>query len=268
MKRFPARVQTTDYRLLASELLRALRGGESAAAVSRFLGYKTNVVSQWERGRGAPTAAVTFRLARAMGVDVQNVVARLLTVESAGRTCSIDPTSTLGVAELLRELEGRTTTLGLAAKANLSPAVLSQWIEGTAEPRLPHFLSVIESATSRLSAFIEGLVGELALAASDANPAESRVGGAKSNNLVFLHRPSEGRSESDVQVGDERDNNAPLDQIQAVCRVSSRNLERLREAQAAYVAGLQDLARRTGPIEHIVLVTVGIQDLSEPIENP
>jgi len=58
------------YEVMAAELLRALRGRRSQVAFSRRLGYRSNVAHTWETGKRWPTAAVTLRAARRVGVDL------------------------------------------------------------------------------------------------------------------------------------------------------------------------------------------------------
>src|SRR5215831_13021051 len=46
-----------NYELIAAELIRALRGpGRSQAALSRRIGYRSNIVSRWESQSAFPTA--------------------------------------------------------------------------------------------------------------------------------------------------------------------------------------------------------------------
>ncbi|HVZ32321.1 MAG TPA: helix-turn-helix transcriptional regulator, partial [Polyangiaceae bacterium] len=49
-----------NYEDLARDFIRALRGGRSQAALSRRLGFRTNVLYAWESGRRWPTAAVVL----------------------------------------------------------------------------------------------------------------------------------------------------------------------------------------------------------------
>ena len=65
-----------DYARLAAELIRALRGRRSQMALSRRLGYRTNILYIWEAQKGAPTAAGFFGLVRRVGVDVERALHR------------------------------------------------------------------------------------------------------------------------------------------------------------------------------------------------
>ena len=65
-----------DYRQLASQMLRALRGRRSQVALARRLGYRSNVVYLWESGRALPRASQTLLLAERSGIDVDAAIAR------------------------------------------------------------------------------------------------------------------------------------------------------------------------------------------------
>src|SRR5688572_27455473 len=60
-----------DFEVIASELLRELRGRRSQRAFSRRLGYRTNIAYRWETARCFPTAAETLRIAARVGLDVK-----------------------------------------------------------------------------------------------------------------------------------------------------------------------------------------------------
>ncbi|MDH5675329.1 MAG: helix-turn-helix domain-containing protein [Myxococcales bacterium] len=65
--------KTLDDRskLVSRQLIRSLRGRRSQAALSRRLGYRTNVVQRWEAGRCFPTAARFFQMCERVGVDLE-----------------------------------------------------------------------------------------------------------------------------------------------------------------------------------------------------
>jgi hypothetical protein len=146
-----------DYGQLGAELIRALRGKRSQMALSRRLGYKTNVVYLWEAQKGAPTGAGFLRLAQRVGVDVR------LALEQFYRTPppwlkDHDPLAPSGVAALLDDLRGASTLVETAEKLQVSRFALSRWLKGEAEPRLPDFLELIEVSSLRLIDFVALLV--------------------------------------------------------------------------------------------------------------
>ena len=66
---------STSYTRVAAELVRALRGRRSQAALSKRLGYRSNPVTDWEHGRRFPTAPETLRAASRANVDLARVFA-------------------------------------------------------------------------------------------------------------------------------------------------------------------------------------------------
>ena len=138
-----------EYERLASEFLRALRGKRSQTALSRRLGYRSNVVYTWESGGGFPTAARTFELAARVGVDPDGAVARFY----GRRPEWLDTTSLVspaGVAAFLRDLRGRQSITSLAPAVGRDRYALARWYKGSTEPRLPDFLRVVEHSSLRL----------------------------------------------------------------------------------------------------------------------
>lgn len=142
-----------DYRQIASELVRALRGNRSQTALSRRLGYKTNVVYLWEARKGAPTGAGFFQLATKVGIDP----AEALTTFYRTRPGWIDhsPLTTRdGPAALLDDLKGSRTLVETARALRCSRYALARWLSGEAEPRLPDFLQAVDVTSLRLLDFI------------------------------------------------------------------------------------------------------------------
>jgi hypothetical protein len=146
-----------DYGQLGSELIRALRGKRSQTALSRRVGYKTNVVYLWEAQKGAPTGAGFLQLAQRAGVDVRRSLEQFYR-KSPPWLAEHDPTSVAGVAALLDDLRGQSTLVETAAKLRVSRFALARWLRGEAEPRLPDFLQLIEVSSLRLLDFVAALV--------------------------------------------------------------------------------------------------------------
>ena len=93
-------VPPLDYGQLGAELIRALRGKRSQMALSRRLGYKTNVVYLWEAQKGAPTGVGFFRLAERVGVDVRHALEQFYRTPPPWLR-DHEPVSVSGVAALL-----------------------------------------------------------------------------------------------------------------------------------------------------------------------
>jgi transcriptional regulator with XRE-family HTH domain len=138
---------------ISKELLRALRGGRSQRAFSRWLGYRTNVAYTWESGRRWPTAAETLRVAQRAGVDVRAAMTAFHGAPPAWMA-EHDPTTAAGVAALLRDLQGETPAAELARRTGLDRHAVNRWLLGRTEPKLPDFLRLLGAASLRLLDFL------------------------------------------------------------------------------------------------------------------
>ena len=142
-----------DYKQIASDWLRSIRGPRSQVAFNRQLGYRSNVAYRWEAGRAFPTAARTFAIVDRLGGDVQQALRRFL-----GRAPAwigkLDPGTSEGLVVLLAELRGTMTISELTRHANISRFRLSRWLNGHAEPTLPEFLCLVQATTLRLLDFL------------------------------------------------------------------------------------------------------------------
>lgn len=148
---------TMDHDTVASQLLRALRGPRSQIAVSRRLGYRSNVCHAWESGTAYPTAARTFQLAERLGVDPKAAIVRFYGRQPdwLERT---PLTSRAGVAAFLSELRGRQPLVAVAEASGHNRFALARWYKGLSEPRLPDFLQLVEATSLRLLDLLAALV--------------------------------------------------------------------------------------------------------------
>ena len=146
-----------DYGKLASELLKSLRGRRSQSGFSRWLGYSSNVQYLWEAGRAWPRAARFFEIAARTGRPAAAALQKLYPRLPAA-LASADLTQPAGIAALLGDLKGNRSVLELARTTRQSRFSMARWIAGTAEPRLPDFLRLLDAMSLRLLDFISGLV--------------------------------------------------------------------------------------------------------------
>jgi transcriptional regulator with XRE-family HTH domain len=139
-----------EFECLASELLRALRGKRSQSAFSKRLGFRSNVAYAWESGRAFPTAASFFRIVERSGRKLESALSGFYRLPAAGH----DLKTAQGVASFLDDLRGRTAVVDLARAAGRSRFAVARWLKGDAEPRLPDFLRLVESASLRVLDFV------------------------------------------------------------------------------------------------------------------
>lgn len=146
-----------DFEAVASEFVRALRGKRSQTALSRRLGYRSNVLYTWEAGGGFPTAARTLTVARRVGIEPRVALERFYRREP-GWFRDVDPATPEGVARLLADLKGRQATVVLARAVDRDRYALGRWFKGATEPRLPDFLRMVEACSLRLVDFLASFV--------------------------------------------------------------------------------------------------------------
>lgn len=146
-----------DYEHVSRELLRTLRGRRSQAAFSRRLGYRSNVCYLWESGRNQPTAAVALQAASRSGRDLDGALSMFLRSAPAFLQGQ-DLASREGVVAFLANLRGTMGLGQLAERCGRSRFAVARWLKGSAEPRLPDFLRLIEAASLRLLDFLSELV--------------------------------------------------------------------------------------------------------------
>ncbi len=153
-----------NYDSAASQLVRELRGKRSQPALSRRLGYRSNVVYLWEAGRAFPTAAKAMALAARVGVDPSDAIRRFYR-KPPRWLGEQDFTTRQGITALLQDLRGRNTVAELARNMQRDRYAVSRWLSGATEPRLPEFLHFVDVCTLRLPDLLACFVDPLALPA-------------------------------------------------------------------------------------------------------
>ena len=142
---------------MASQLIRVLRGSRSQTALSRRLGYRSNVVYTWEAGDGFPTAARALVVARRVGVEPTEALARFYDRPPAWLG-EIDLATRAGVTQLLDDLRGHRSINELADATGRNRYAVSRWLKGATEPRLPDFLRLVEACSLRLLDFLAAFI--------------------------------------------------------------------------------------------------------------
>jgi transcriptional regulator with XRE-family HTH domain len=176
-------MDSIDYELLASALMRALRGDRSQTAFSRRLGYRGNVSYTWESGRSWPTAAVFLYAAQRVHIDVEAGVSAFYRTPPTWLD-GTDLTTAAGVAMMLDDLRGQTSVVELAEATGRSRYAVGRWLKGQTEPRLPDFLRLVEASSLRLLDFLA--IFENPARLPPVRRAWERLEAARS---VFYHHP-------------------------------------------------------------------------------
>ncbi|HEU4580020.1 MAG TPA: DUF4423 domain-containing protein [Polyangiaceae bacterium] len=142
-----------DPKRLAADWLRALRGRRSQVALSRRLGYRSNISYRWESGRCFPSASATLRLVQLLGGDVRGSLTRFFR-STPPWLAQVDVCSVAGVARLLDDLRGGAKLVELARRSSFSRFAVTRWLRGRADPTLPEFLSLVEVTSQRVLDFV------------------------------------------------------------------------------------------------------------------
>jgi hypothetical protein len=142
-----------DHAKVAQELIRALRGSRSQAALSRWLGFKTNVVYTWECGRSEPSVLQLFQIASKTGVDPRQALLRFYRDPPAWLS-KTGQLSCADVTALLQQERGGVPVLQISRETKVSRFSLARYLRGEADIRLPDFLRVLEYCSRRLLDFL------------------------------------------------------------------------------------------------------------------
>jgi transcriptional regulator with XRE-family HTH domain len=145
------------FQQLASDILRQLRGRRSRPGFSRILGYSSNISQRWEAGESWPSAPRFFELCRQLGRDPKEAVAKFL----RRRPAWLEDASLVeanGVAALLGELRGRTPIQVIAERSGYNRYSVGRWLKGSAIPKLPELLRVVEACCRRSLDFVAAFV--------------------------------------------------------------------------------------------------------------
>jgi len=137
-----------DHEALSCELVRRLRGKHSQPWLCRRLGLRSNLVYRWEAGRAFPSAQQFFRICRVAHAKGSLDLDRFL-----GGPFGADLESKAGILALLALLAGTTRVQQVAASVGRSRFVVSRWLAGSTQIRLPDLLHFVDVMTHRLLDF-------------------------------------------------------------------------------------------------------------------
>jgi hypothetical protein len=142
-----------DHAKVAQELVRALRGSRSQAALSRWLGFKTNVVYTWECGRSEPSVLQLFQIASKTGLNPRDALLRFYR-DPPEWLSKTGPLTRTEVTALLEQERGGVPVLQIARETKVSRFSLARYLRGDADIRLPDFLRLLEYCSRRLLDFL------------------------------------------------------------------------------------------------------------------
>lgn len=143
-----------NFEQVSSDWLRLLRGRRSQRGFSKRLGYSSNIAYRWETGICFPLGREAFVLAKRDGAAGRAALLTFYGGALPAELAALELGTREGVAELLRHVRGKTSLVELARRSGHSRFSIARWLSGSAEPRLPELLSLLEAATFRVLDFL------------------------------------------------------------------------------------------------------------------
>jgi transcriptional regulator with XRE-family HTH domain len=140
-----------DYDLAARQLVRALRGRHSQAAIQRRLKRSSNVLHAWETGIRYPRASDLLRLLQLSGRPPLALLNRFAPCGGAQLRAL--------AASWLNGLVRDRSQAELSRELGVNRNTIARWLSGKTEPRLPELLRLIEVTTQRLLDFLGEAIG-------------------------------------------------------------------------------------------------------------
>ncbi len=127
---------------VTADLIREVRGARTQKALSRVLGFRSNVLFSWEHGRDAPTLLRFVALLSRVGRSPEDWL------RDFGR--GQPPTKVEDRQELaayLQSLKGGRTIQDISSSLGESRYVLGRWLTGKTDIPLSRFFSYVEETT-------------------------------------------------------------------------------------------------------------------------
>lgn len=140
---------SVEFQIMATEIVKSLRGAQTQMALSRQLGYKFNQVHRWETGITFPSWSDYVRTAK---------------------ECQVEPTAQLraslgyqGEAEdfrsLLLYLASNRNMSTIARLSRISRFSLGRWLHASSEPKFRDVLQLIAKLTPHIHETAQALAG-------------------------------------------------------------------------------------------------------------
>ncbi len=161
----------SDYEAIARQILRALRGKRSQAALSRRLGFRSNVAAKWESGQRMPSAEEVVTYAQKLGNDPVPAFAAF----NPNAAAALGSSETPQLGPWLNALRGTQLIADVAERSGLSRFSVGRFLAGGSQPRLPQFLALLDALTNRLEDLVDVWVGIAAVPALEARFVRSRA---------------------------------------------------------------------------------------------
>ena len=188
-----------NFEDLSRELIRELRGQRSQTALSRRLGYRSNVVYRWEAGKRWPNAAEWFRLLVRVQAPIAEALACLGPDLDRRARKGGPPGSHQHLHTLLSSLSDHSAN-HLASLTGIPAYSVRRMLRGATQPSLPIFLKLVSVATGRLVPFLEGVRVELAVSTALTSARPTPTASPAAEVVALMPTGDAGHGAEDVDV--------------------------------------------------------------------
>jgi hypothetical protein len=169
-----------NFCALTAQLIRARRGSRTQKALSRSLGYRSNVLFAWENGHDQPSALSFFRLVQKTG----GLPALGPFMRGGG---AVDLLSKQGVATFLQRLAVDRSLTELSQALDRDRYAVGRWLRGQSEVPLAEFLQIVEVTTLTLFDFLSLFVDPLLLPEAEPGYKKLLVARAAARKAPWAH---------------------------------------------------------------------------------
>ncbi len=138
-----------NFKELAQEILRSLRGSKSQAYLNKKLGFTGNQVYRWEKGLRHIDWSDFVEVCRVQNVDLL----KIFQVHFGYKEKSLKG------ALLVEYFVGNLTMKDAVQVTGFSRSVLTKWMKETTSPQLHHILQLIEFPNQLLLTFVREVAG-------------------------------------------------------------------------------------------------------------
>lgn len=152
-----AHIDDVDYDQVAREVVHALRGRQTTAAVSMRLGYASDVARRWENGERRPYCDDVFRLCHLKGIDVRAALVHDYPSAEAALD-GLEPDDPAFSVAAVQALLAPVELSGVAQRAGMSRQTLGRLARGETRPRFAQYLELVHVLHNNLRLLLGGLV--------------------------------------------------------------------------------------------------------------
>ncbi len=140
-----------EWTIVAQELVKSLRGRTSQGALSRRLGFKTNVVYRWEAGLREATADDLLEILRLRFDDIETRLWRFAQGPDGENVSDRE----FEWSRWFQILRGDQSVADIATRLDISQQAVRRILRGDTSPPLSRLLQLVDCLSNRILNFVE-----------------------------------------------------------------------------------------------------------------